>query len=138
MILNHCNMTKLVQARKGNIKLKTTFIFCTVVALLSMSILVKSPYAQSQNFEDSGALGSLLEQLKSLESKGALQTLGGSKASQLNAARRTGTNNLRSQIIANNRILRSCCTQLSRKSLTLFTLRIGLRDQFFRRNQDEP
>jgi len=103
MVSNHYNVAKLVQSGILRNKMKTTFIFCTVVACLSMPILPGSYYARSQGASGGGALGSLLNQLKNLEGTGALDTLEGGKIlSPLNDARGARATKIRELIKNNN------------------------------------
>ena len=66
MVSSHQNVTKLEQVGMRLIKFNAIFLFCTVVALLSMPIVGGAAYAQTQGAGTGGALGGLLKQLETL------------------------------------------------------------------------
>ena len=92
MVRSHCNVTKMVQAAGRHNRISAVIIFWTVMAVLSMSIIGQTAYAQNTGFSGGGALGSLLEQLQTLKDTGAIDALEGSTpTANLDRTREQGT-----------------------------------------------
>ncbi len=90
MVRSHCNVTKTVPATGRHNRITAIVIFWTVMAVLSMSIIGQTAYAQNTMPSGGGALGGLLDQLQSLKATGAIDALGRRTPSKLNVVREQG------------------------------------------------